>query len=161
MFDWLLNAIGAGVGAFAGGMGAYLLACRQEDVRRKAEYLCLLLLVYENLELLNKGLTDFVDADIFESDGTKYVRFDAPLPNLAISSEQMQTLFAVAPDRQMPSTLIHVQNFVASHRQRVIKYGSDPLPLDFVKRQIKQLQFMLLSVRTQYEQAAKDAFPLD
>ena len=111
--------------------------------------------------MLYKGLKDFSDADIIESAGVKYVVFDVPFPKLDISPEQMQTLFEVAPDRQMPSTLIHVQNFLKSHHQRMIKFGSDPLPIKFVQRQVRQLQFMLLSVRTQYEQSANAAFPLD
>lgn len=150
-----------GATTFCGARGAYFLACRKEDARRKAEYYCLLLVVYEHLELLQKALTDFVDADIIELNGKKYVVFDIPFPNLEISSEQMQTLFEVSLDRQMPSTLIHVQNFLNFHHQRMAKYGSDPLPLDFVKQQVQQLYFMLLSVRTQFAQSANDAFPLN
>ena len=161
MFDWLLSASAAGFGAFFGALGAYWLACRKEDARRKEQYLSLLLVVYENLDLLYKGLTDFSAADVFESDGTNYVIVDTLLPNPEINSEQMQTLFEISPDKQMPSTLIHVQNFIKSHSQRMTNFGSDVLPIEFVERQARQLQFMLLSVRVQYEQAANAAFPLD
>ena len=159
--SWLASASAAGFGAFFGALGAYWLACRKEDARRKAEYHCLLLLLYERLELLYKGLTSFDDTDIVESDGSRQVLFDTPLPDLEISSEQMQTLFGVSPDRQMPSTLIHVQDFLKGHHQRMAKRGSDLLPFDFIRQRAQQLQFMLLSVRTQYEQSAKEAFPLD
>ena len=159
--NWLTSASAAGIGAFCGALGAYFLACRKEDARRKAEYHCLLLLLYERLELLYKGLTSFDDTDIVESDGSRQVLFDTPLPDLEISSEQMHTLFMISPDRQMPSTLLHVQNFLNSHHQRMAKNGSDPLPFEFVQQRAKQLQFMLLSVRTQYEQSANDEFPLD
>ena len=158
---WLVSASAAGVGAFCGALGAYFLACHKEELRRKAEYHCLLLLVYERLELLYKELTGFDDTNIVESDGSRQVLFDTSLPSLEITPEQMQTLFEVSPDQQMPSTLIHVQNFLNSHRQRMAKHGSDPLPFEFVRQQARQLQFMLLSVRTQYEQSAKKAFPLD
>ena len=159
--SWLTSASAAGIGAFGGALGAYWLACRKEDARRKAEYHCLLLLVYERLELLYKELTDFDETDIIELNGARYVRYDTSLPDLEISSEQMQTLFMVSPDRQMPSTLIHVQNFLKSHHQRMVKNGSDPLPFEFIQQRAQQLQFMLLSVRTQYEQSAKETFPLD
>ena len=159
--NWLASASAAGIGAFCGALGAYALACRKDDARRKAEYHCLLLFVYERLELLRIGLTDFAEANVIELDGEKFVVFDTPLPELGITSEQMQTLFKVAPDSQMPSTLIHVQGFLNAHHQRMTKYGSDPLSLEFVQQRVQQLQFMILSVRTQYEQSAKDAFPLD
>lgn len=159
--NWLASASAAGFGAFFGALGAYFLACRKEDARRKAEYHCLLLLTYERLELLHEGLTNFTNADIVEVDGVKSVVFDTSLPSLEITPEQMQTLFEVSPDKQMPSTLIHVQNFIQSHNQSIIKSGSEQLPLEFVQQQVRQLQFMLLSVRTQYEQSTKETFPLD
>ena len=159
--NWLASASAAGIGAFFGALGAYALACRKDDARRKAEYHCLLLLVYERLELLHIRLADFVEANVTELDGEKFVVFDTPLPDLEINSEQMQTLFEISPDCQMPSTLIRVQSFLTAHHQRMAKYGSDPLSLEFVQQRARQLQFMLLSVRTQYEQSANDAFPLD
>ena len=161
MFDLVLNALTAGTGAFFGALGAYWLAWRKEQERQKQEFLCLLLLVYDKLELLLKGFTDFVVTDIFKSADVPYVRFDMPLPNLEISSEQLQTLMKLSPDKDMASTLIHVQGFIRSHRQRVAQFGSDPLPLQFIEQQVKQLKFMLLSVRTQYEQTANETFPLD
>ena len=161
LVNWLLNALATGCGAFLGAIGAYYLALHKEKARQKNEYLCLLLVVYENLELLYKAFTDFDETDIFEENGEKYVVFDSLLPEICLTAEQMQSLFAVSPDRQMPSTLIHVQNFLKGHQQRVATYGSDVLPLAFVERQVKQLQFMMMSVRVQYEQATCAAFPLD
>ena len=158
--SWLASASAAGFGAFFGALGAYWLACRKEDARRKAQYHCLLLLVYERLELLYKGLTAFTDADVVESASVKTVTLDTPFPSLGITSEQMQTLFEVSPDKQMPSTLLHVENFVKSHQQRFDKQGYDVLPVEFITHQARQLQLMLLSVRVQFEQSANVTFPL-
>ena len=159
--NWLASASAAGIGAFCGALGAYFLARRNEDARKKGEYLCLLLVVYEDLELLYKAFTNFDETDIIEQDGEPHVVFDTPLPSISLTSEQMQSLFALSPDLQMPSTLIHVQNFLKEHAQRVAKQGSDVLPLGFVQRQVRQLEYMLLSVETQYKQATNAEFPLD
>lgn len=160
-FSWLTSAFSTGVGAFVGALGAYLLACRKENNRKKTEYLCLLLIVYDHLEALCTTFTDALDAGIKEINGERVVEFDLPLPELDITNEQIQTLMEVAPDKQMPSTLIHLQHFLKSNAKRVAKDGSQVLSLDSVNHYVHQLQFMLLSVRTQYEQAANGVFPLD
>lgn len=160
MFDWLLSSSAAGFGAFFGALGAYWLAYRQEKNRQKTEYLCLLMIIYEHLESLYTTFADIPEPAIKDSDGTKVVAFDMPLPDLDITAEQMQRLMELAPDKDMPSALIKVQHFLKAHSRRVEISGSNVLPLDFVHRQARQLQFMLLSVRTQYEQVANVAFPL-
>ena len=159
--QWLSSASAAGLGAFCGALGAYFLACRKEDARRKNDYLCLLLVIHEHLESLYTILADVPADSIKEIDGVKVVAFDMPLPDLDISSAQMQTLFELAPDKQMPSALIKVQHFLKAHSRRVAASGANVLPLEFVRQQARQLQFMLLSVRVQYEQATKAEFPLD
>ena len=60
----------------------------------------------------------------------------------------------------MPAALIQLQHFLKAHSRRVESSGSNVVPVDFVQRQVRQLQFMLLSVRVQYEQAANVVFPL-
>ena len=159
--SWLPSASATGVGAFVGALGAYYLACRKENERRKTEYLCLLLIVYEQLEALYTTLADIPDAAIKEVNGVRIVEFDLPLPYVDISSEQIQTLMEVAPDKQMPSALIHLQQFLKANAKRVEKSGADVLKMDSVNQYVRQLQFMLLSTRTQYEQATGDVFPLD
>ena len=159
--NWLVSASAAGIGAFCGALGAYFLACRKEDARKKGEYLCLLLVVYEDLELLYKAFAGFDETDIIEQGEEPYVVFNTPFPDILLTAEQMQALFALSPDLQMPSTLIHVQNFLKNHQQRIAKQGSDVLPLGFVRQQVRQLEFMLLSVETQYKQASNAEFPLD
>ena len=164
MLNWLTawhpNAVAAGAGAFCGALGAYALACRKEKQRQNAEYLCLLLVVHAHLRAIYSTLTAVPDAAVKEIDGAQIVEFDLPLPDLPLSPSQMQTLMEVSPDKQMPSALIGLQHFLRAHSSRVTKSGANTLPLSLVKRQAKQLQFMLLSVRTQYEQGANDAFPL-
>ena len=135
--------------------------CRKEDERRKDEYLALLLLVYEHLESLFTTFSDAAELSVKEVDGQKVVVFDLPLPELPLSPEQLQSLMQLAPDKQMPSTLIKVQHFLNAHARRVKSSGANVLSLEFVENQVAQLRFMLLSVRTQYEQAANAAFPLD
>ena len=161
MCIWLLTAFASAVGAFFGGLGSYFLsyklALRKELSAQKTEYLCLLLLIYEELESLR---TLFI-ASLEKAEDTKKVTFDLPLPELAISPIQMQRLFELAPDKQMPAALMKTQHFLKSHSRRVEKSGLTQLPLEFVQRQAEQLKFMLLSVRTQYEQIANAAFPLD
>lgn len=157
----ITNALSAAFGASCGALAAYRLMCRKEDERRKNEYLALLLLVYEHLESLYTTFSDASELSVKEGDGQKVVVFDLPLPELPISPEQMQSLMQLAPDKQMPSTLIKVQHFLNSHARRVESSGANVLTLEFVKHQVEQLRFMLLSVRTQYEQTANDAFPLD
>lgn len=161
LMNWLLNALATGCGAFLGAVGAYYLACRKEKDRQKNEYLCLLLIVHEHLDSLCKLFADIPAESIREIDGQKVVLFDMPFPDLAISTEQMQTLMEVAPDKQMPAALIQLQHFLKSHSRRVSKSGSNTLPLALVQQQANQLQFMLLSVRVQYEQATSAVFPLN
>ena len=161
LLNWLLNALATGCGAFFGAAGAYYLACRKEKARQKNEYLCLLLIVHEHLYSLHKVLSEISAEFIQEIEGQKVVTFDMPLPDLAISTEQMQTLMEVAPDKQMPSALIQLQHFLKSHSRRVSKSGSNVMSLDSVQQKVNQLQIMLLSVRVQYEQATCAAFPLD
>ena len=55
--------------------------------------------------------------------------------------ETFQRFMEVAPDKQMPSALIQFSHF-----------------LDM---QARQLKFMLMSVRVQYEQQTNAAFPLE
>lgn len=159
--SWIPSATAAGVGAFCGALGAYYLTCRKEDEKRKSEYLCLLLVVYSHLKSLHSLLADLPESAAKEIDGVQVFEFDLPFPTLEISTEQMQTLMEVSPDKQMPSALIALQHFLKTHSLRVAKSGKNILPAGYVSKQAKQLQFMLLSCRTQYEQAAKDAFPLD
>lgn len=162
MFTNLLaSALAAGFGAFAGAMTAYFLACRRDRLRQKQEYLCLLLVVHEHLESLYTLFADVPDEIISESDGKKIVTFDLPLPDLPISTEQTLTLMEVSPDKDMPASLIKLQHFLQSHSRRVAKDGLNVLPLSWIQQQAKQLKFMLLSVRVQYEQATNAAFPLD
>ena len=157
---WLSSASAAGVGAFCGALGAYFLACRKESERRKSEYLCLLLVAYSHLRELHSILTNLPKQAVKEIDGVLTVELDLPLPNFPLSNEQLQTLMEVSPDKQMPSTLITLQHFLKTNSLRVTKSGSVTFPLPFVTKQADQLRFMLLSVRTQYEQAANDVFPL-
>lgn len=159
--NWISSALAAGFGAFAGAMTAYFLALRKERSLKKEQYLCLLLLIHEHLEPLYLLFSDIDDTDIQELNDTRVVVFDMPLPDLEISTEQMQLLFEVSPDKQMPSTLIQVQHFLKAHSRRLEISGENILSLDFVRQQAKQLGFMLLSVRVQYEQATNDVFPLD
>ena len=159
--NWLLSALATGCGAFLGAIGAYYLACRKERRRQKSEYLCLLLIVNEHLESLYKLLSDIPAEAIQDVNGRKVVAFDMPLPDFPISTEQMQTLMEVAPDKQMPAALIQLQHFLKSHSRRVSKSGENALSLALVQQQANQLQFMLLSVRVQYEQATSAVFPLN
>lgn len=161
MFDWLLSASAAGFGAFFGAIGAYFLARRKESERRNNEYLCLLLIIYEHLDVLYKLLAAIPDKTIKQVDGVKVVDFDLPFPELDISIEQMQSLMELAPDKQMPAALIKLQHFLKTHSRRVTKYGSIVLPVELIQQQVRQLQIMLLSVRVQYEQAANDVFPVE
>ena len=142
-------------------MGAYFLAYHKEAARKKWKYLCLLLVVYEDLELLYKSFVDFDKTDIIEQGGEPHVVFDTPFSGISLTAEQVQSLFELSPDLQMLSTLIHVQNFLKNHRHRVTKYGSDVLPLAFVRQQVRQLEYMLLSVKTQFKQVSNAEFPLD
>ena len=64
----------------------------------------------------------------------------------------MQTLMELAPDKQMPVALIKLQHFLKTNALRVSKSGINILAFDFVQQQLKQLESMLLSVRTQYKQ---------
>ena len=158
---FLVSATAAGFGAFAGAITAYFLALRKKRALRKEQYLCLLLLIHEQLEPLYLIFSDIPESLIKESDGVKLVTFDIPLPDFPLTSEQIQMLMEVSPDKQMPSTLIQVQHFLKSHSRKVSLHGSDTLSLEFILQQARQLEFMLLSVRTQYEQAANESFPLD
>lgn len=157
----ITSALSAAFGASCGALAAYRLMCRKEDERRKDEYLALLLLVYEHLESLYTTFSDAAELSVKEVDSAKVVVFDLPLPELPLSPEQMQSLMQLAPDKQMPSTLIKVQHFLNTHARRVKSSGANFLTLEFVENQVEQLRFMLLSVRTQYEQASNAAFPLD
>ena len=53
----LSNAFSAGAGAFAGALAAYFLACRQDKRRAVANYLTLLLIIYEHLDATYKLLS--------------------------------------------------------------------------------------------------------
>lgn len=158
---FLSSALAAGIGAFAGAMSAYFLSLHKEKDLKKKQYLCLLMLIHEQLDSLHSVFSNVPEELIRESDGGKVILFDLPLPEISITAEQMQLLFEVSPDKQMPSTLIQAQHFLKAHAHKVNLYGINYLSLEFVQQQVRQLEFMLLSVRTQYEQATNDAFPLD
>ena len=155
------NAFSAGAGAFAGALAAYFLACRQDKRRAIASYINLLLIIYEHLDAVYKLLSNIPPDSIKEIDGEKVVAFTTPFPQFALTSQQFQTLMEVSPDKQMPAALIQFNNFLKTHAQRVAKNGVNLLPLELIQRQEKQLKFMLLSVRVQYEQQTNNAFPLE
>ena len=148
----IVSALSAGCGACLGAIVAFKLSCRKEEKLQRREYLCLLLIVHEELENLYTLLADVPAEAVKEIDGAKVVELDMPLPNFGISPTQMQTLMELAPDKQMPSTLIKLQHFLKANALRVSKSGKTFLPLEFVQQQLKQLESMLLSVRTQYKQ---------
>lgn len=157
----LSNAISAGAGAFFGALAAYFLACRRDKRRAIADYLVLLLIIHEHLDAVYKIFSDIPQDSIKEIDGEKVVVFTMPFPKFAFTPQQMQTLMEVAPDKQMPAALIQFNHFLTMHSQRILKDGINALPLELVRQQEKQLKFMLLSVRVQYEQQSKDVFPLE
>ena len=162
MFTTLIvSALSAGCGACLGALVAFKLSCLKEEKLQKREYLCLLLIVYEELKTLYNLLAAVPAEAVKEIDGVKAVELDMPLPSFGISPTQMQTLMELAPDKQMPAALIKLQHFLKTNALRVSKSGINILEFDFVQQQLKQLEFMLLSVRTQYEQTTGDAFPLD
>ncbi|MBQ9487859.1 MAG: hypothetical protein IJU91_08705 [Selenomonadaceae bacterium] len=157
----LSNAFSAGAGAFAGALAAYFLACRQDKRRAIADYVTLLLLIYEHLDAVYKLLSNIPTDSVKEVNGEKVVVFTMPFPQFALTPQQLQTLMEVSPDKQMPAALIQFKNFLTVHSQRIAKDGVNLLPLEYVRLQERQLKFMLLSVRVQYEQQTNDAFPLE
>lgn len=162
--DWMnliLAAISSGAGAFAGAFAAYLLACRKDEQHKINDYLTLLLMIHENLEPLYSLFSDIPPESVEEIDGEKIVAFDLPFPSLNFTPQQMQTLFEVSPDKDMPSALIHLQNFLNARSQRLKRDGVNILPLEEIRGYERQLKGMLLSVQVQYEQQAKSDFPLD
>ena len=152
----LSNAISAGAGALA----AYFLACHQEKKREVANYLSLLLFIYDQLDAVYSILKNIPSELIKEIDGKKCVEFTMPLPKLVLTPQQMQTLIEVAPDKQMPSTLIHFSHFIDMQARRVAKYGVSLHEMKDIQLQARQLKFMLMSVCVQYEQQTNAAFPL-
>jgi hypothetical protein len=120
-----------------------------------------LLLIYEHLDAVYKIVANIPPESVKEVEGEKVVQFTIPFPEFALTSNQMQTLMKVAPDKQMPSALIQFSNFLKMHSRRVAKDGVNILPLAYVKQQERQLKFMILSVRVQYEQQTNDVFPLE
>ena len=157
----LSNAISAGAGAFAGALVAYFLACRKEKKRKVTSYLSLLLFIYDQLDAVYSILKNIPSELVKEIDGKKIVEFKMPLPKLALTPQQMQTLIEVAPDKQMPSTLIHFSHFIDMQARRVAKYGVSLHEMADIQLQARQLKFMLMSVRVQYEQQTNAAFPLE
>lgn len=155
------NALSAGAGAFAGALAAYFLACRQQNQHEISEYLSLLLMIHEQLDAIYKIFSDIPPESVKEVDGEKIVEFTMLFPNFALTPQQMQTLMKVAPDKQMPATLIQFQLFLKTHSQRVAKDGVNIFPLEYVNQQARQLKFMLMSVRVQYEQQTNAAFPIE
>ena len=159
MLSLLSNAFSAGAGAFAGALAAYFLACRQERERERAEYLSLILITYEQLESVYNLMRDIPPESVKEVDGKKFAVFDMPFPDFVLTSQQLQTLFKVAPDKQMPSTLFHFQQFLKGQSRRTIKDGFSLMPLSDAQLYERQLKFMLTSLRVQYEQETNAAFP--
>lgn len=157
----LSNAFSAGSGAFAGALAAYFLACRQEKKQEITEYLSLLLLIHEHLDAVYQIVINIPPESVKEVEGEKVVEFPMTFPEFALTSDQMQTLMKVAPDKQMPSALIQFSNFLKMHSRRVEKDGVNILSLEYVNQQAQQLKFMIKSVRVQYEQQTNDAFPLE
>ncbi|MBQ7630795.1 MAG: hypothetical protein IJS81_11395 [Selenomonadaceae bacterium] len=97
----------------------------------------------------------------FKSYRKEFVEFTMPLPNLEITSHQMQRLIEVSPDKQMPSTLFHLKSFIDTQRWRVIKFGKSFHEMEDIRQYSRQLKFMLMSVRVQYEQQTNADFPLE
>ena len=157
----LSNAFSSGAGAFAGALAAYFLACRRDKDRETSDYVALLLLIHEHLDAVYQLLRHIPSEAIKEINREKVVTFTMPLPEFAITPSQMQILMEVAPDKQMPSALIQFNHFLKMHSQRVAKDGVNIYSLAYVHQQVKQLKFMLLSVRVQYEQQTNAAFPLE
>ena len=145
----------------AGALAAYFLACRQQNQQEINEYLSLLLMIYEQLDAVYKIVADIPPESVKEIDGEKVVEFAMPFPEFALTPQQMQTLMKIAPDKQMPSALIQFSNFLKMHSVRVSKGGVNIFPLEYVNQQARQLKFMLMSVRVQYEQQTNAAFPIE
>ena len=97
----------------------------------------------------------------FKSYRKEVAEFTMPLPNLEITSHQMKRLIEVSPDKQMPSTLFHLKSFIDTQRWRVIKCGKSFHELEDIRQYSRQLKFMLMSVRVQYEQQTNADFPLE
>lgn len=161
MLSLLSNALSAGSGAFAGALAAYFLACRKEREHARAEYLSLLLMIYEQIGSIYILLQDIPPQAVKEVEGKKFVVFDMPFPEFVLTPQQLQMLFKIAPDKQMPSALFQFQQFLKGKSRRIVKEGVTLTPLDDVQRQAEQLKFMRLSLRVQYEQETNDAFPLE
>ena len=157
----LANIFSSGAGAFAGGLAAYLWACRKDKQLKIENYLSLLLLINEQLDPLYKLFSDIPPEVIKEVDGEKSVVLDIPLPSLTLTAQQTQMLFEISPDKQMPSALIQMQNFLNAQAERLTVDGVIILPLEDVEHYAWQLKGMLLSVQVQYEQQTKSDFPLN
>lgn len=157
----LANIFSSGAGAFAGGLAAYLWACRKDKQIKTENYLSLLLMINEQLAPLYQLFSNVSPEIVKEVDGEKMVVFDIPLPSLNLTAQQTQMLFEISPDKKMPSALIQMQNFLNSQTARLTVDGVITLPLEEIKHYAWQLKGMLLSVQVQYEQQTKNDFPLD
>ena len=61
----------------------------------------------------------------------------------------------------MPSALIHFSHFLYSQARRVAKYGVSVHEMTDIQLQARQLKFMLMSVRVQYEQQTNATLSLE
>ena len=117
--------------------------------------------IYDQLDAVYKIFKDIPLEIVKEVDGRKTVEFTMPLPKFTMTAQQFQRLMEVAPDKQMPSALIQFSHFLDMQAQRVTKYGVSVHEMKDIQLQARQLKFMLMSVRVQYEQQTNAAFPLE
>lgn len=145
IMQFIVTALGAVAGAYC----AYLLAERRIGRSEKEDYLALLLVLYEHLEYLQGWLEHYE-----EQEGTAV--FTSPLLPPDIKPEQVQRLMAVAFDKDMPRTLIHLLYFWRNTMKGMVAGNAFCLPMETLETVKKQLEYELMSIQVQYEQERGD-----
>ena len=153
------NAVSAGFGAFAGAWGAWLMSARAEKQRNREKYANLLIILHDDLETIYNRISKASSDCVKEVEGNKFVEFDMPFPEFSLSKEQIYQIAALAPDKDIPVTLLKMQKFLFSHNSRIAKDGKNMLSLQFLQAACEELAGELLSVEVQYKQETGEEFP--
>lgn len=141
-FQFGVTALGAVCGAYS----AYRLAERRILGKERGDYLALLLVLHEHLDYL-RGWLDH-PAEIREDVAV----FSSPLVFPDIGREQIQRLMEIAPDKDMPITLIKMLYFWRNAAKGMQHGESFCLPVETLEDIKKMMKLEMLSLRTQYEQ---------
>ena len=104
MVDLFPQFMATAAGAVAGAYSAYRLAERRIGRQEKEDYLALLLMLKEHMEILHRYLSDH---EIKEG----VVIFSKPFVPPPITESQIERLMKIAPDKKMPQTLIHIVDY--------------------------------------------------